>query len=304
MTEADTEHRSKEEVLSAIAEAAVELAQYASYANIVGAVGHNQMPIRKWSDEIFRLNHAYQEMLEAEEPARRAEPHWLVLKERDLLRQAIVRYGDRRRMGTVEPQELQQAIDDAFEAVDVPAAPSLIARAMAEIGYFDDARVGAGEKPVEQKPSVIGDGPWKWWAGTSDEWFTEGPFESREEAVIEATVQRLGEFKDSDGLWKLRFCLVEARQNPLRLADHLDVERMLEAAEDSLESSERVGELDDGPFFGCTPEQEKDLASRVASACDAWQQANSLRFDVKTFSHTRGEELVVVPRPDPDLSHE
>ncbi|WP_319413918.1 hypothetical protein [uncultured Cohaesibacter sp.] len=36
-------------------------------------------------------------------------------KERDLLRKAIVRYGDHSRMGTVEPMELQQAIDAAFE---------------------------------------------------------------------------------------------------------------------------------------------------------------------------------------------
>jgi hypothetical protein len=43
-----------------------------------------------------------------------------MLKQRDneirLLQQAIVRYGDHSRMGTVEPMELQQAIDRAFEA--------------------------------------------------------------------------------------------------------------------------------------------------------------------------------------------
>jgi uncharacterized protein (UPF0264 family) len=35
-------------------------------------------------------------------------------KERDLLRQAVVRYCDHSRMGTVEPMSLQQVIDDAF----------------------------------------------------------------------------------------------------------------------------------------------------------------------------------------------
>ncbi len=43
-----------------------------------------------------------------------------MIKDRDLeilrLQTAIVRYGDRSRMGTVEPMELQQAIDRAFEA--------------------------------------------------------------------------------------------------------------------------------------------------------------------------------------------
>lgn len=41
-----------------------------------------------------------------------------IVKERDLLRQAVVRYCDHRRMGTVEPPELQQVIDDAFAARD------------------------------------------------------------------------------------------------------------------------------------------------------------------------------------------
>lgn len=35
-----------------------------------------------------------------------------------LLRQALVKYGDRARMATVEPMELQQAIDRAFENVE------------------------------------------------------------------------------------------------------------------------------------------------------------------------------------------
>jgi len=37
-----------------------------------------------------------------------------------LLRIAIVRYGDHSRMGTVEPMELQQVIDDAFEKTPTP----------------------------------------------------------------------------------------------------------------------------------------------------------------------------------------
>lgn len=37
-------------------------------------------------------------------------------REIDLLRKAVVRYCDRSRMGTVEPMELQQVIDRAFQA--------------------------------------------------------------------------------------------------------------------------------------------------------------------------------------------
>jgi hypothetical protein len=51
---------------------------------------------------------AEREMAEATIAARDAA------KEIALLRQAVVRYCDHRRMGTVEPPELQRAIDDAF----------------------------------------------------------------------------------------------------------------------------------------------------------------------------------------------
>jgi hypothetical protein len=44
-------------ILTELSEAARELAQYASYAEIVGAIGHNRQPIRKWCDEVFRLSH-------------------------------------------------------------------------------------------------------------------------------------------------------------------------------------------------------------------------------------------------------
>ncbi|THV13765.1 hypothetical protein [Rhizobium rhizophilum] len=38
----------------------------------------------------------------------------------ELLRVALVRYGDRLRMSTVEPMALQQAIDAAFESTPSP----------------------------------------------------------------------------------------------------------------------------------------------------------------------------------------
>lgn len=49
-----------------------------------------------------------------------------VVEERDLLRQAVVRYCDHARMGTVEPMSVQQVIDDAF--ANYPLAPSLTDR--------------------------------------------------------------------------------------------------------------------------------------------------------------------------------
>jgi hypothetical protein len=43
------------ELLEKIANAGMELAQYASYAEIVGAIGYNREHIRKWCEEAFRL---------------------------------------------------------------------------------------------------------------------------------------------------------------------------------------------------------------------------------------------------------
>ncbi len=36
--------------------AATELADYASYAEIVGAIRHNRAAIRKWCDIVFEIN--------------------------------------------------------------------------------------------------------------------------------------------------------------------------------------------------------------------------------------------------------
>lgn len=52
-------------------EAALELAEYASYAEIVGGVRENREHIRKWCDEVFRINRAIDEVYpsaQVEEP--------------------------------------------------------------------------------------------------------------------------------------------------------------------------------------------------------------------------------------------
>jgi hypothetical protein len=137
---------------------------------------------------------------------------------------------------------------------------------------------------------------WKWWAGTNDEIMTYGPHDTREDAIREAQEDRVGEFQDGDGTWKIGCHVVEARQDPLRLADWVDVDDLLTRAEESLADSDRVGaEGDEGPWFECTPEQEKDLAERIQLACDDWQQVNGLVFTCQTFSASRNAEYVVVP---------
>lgn len=144
---------------------------------------------------------------------------------------------------------------------------------------------------------IVTEGAWQWWAGRSEEWFEVGPEATKEAIIQAATNDSLGE-TDDDGSWKLSFHIVEARQDPLRIADWLDLDALIERAEDNVADSDRVAsENDDGPWFECSPEQEKDLRQRVAQACDEWQAANGLAFKTATFSHTRNSEHVVVDVP-------
>ncbi|EKS29279.1 hypothetical protein [Afipia felis] len=143
---------------------------------------------------------------------------------------------------------------------------------------------------------MMGDTGWKWWAGTNDEVMTYGPHDTREDAIREAQEDRIGEFQEDDGTWKIGCHVVEARQDPLRLADWIDTDRLLERAEESLADSDRVGcDGDEGPWFACTPEQDRDLAERIKRACDEWQAQHGLVFTCRTFSASRNAEYVVVP---------
>lgn len=140
--------------------------------------------------------------------------------------------------------------------------------------------------------------PWQWWAGSDAELFTVGPEDTRDAIIQEAIGDQLGEFQCESGVRKFGFHIVEARQDPLRLADWIDFERMLESAEEHLAESDRTcSEYDDGPWFQYTPAQERDLHERIKRACDEWQTAHGLVFKCRTFSDTRGEEYVIVDHP-------
>lgn len=141
------------------------------------------------------------------------------------------------------------------------------------------------------------DAGWRWWGGYQEEWCVYGPYLTRNEVIVEAQEDALGEFQAEDGTWKIGVFICEARQDPLRLADWINIEDMLERAEAILCDSHRVGsEGDEGPFFDATPEQEIDLTERIKRACDEWQAAHGLVFTCKTFSASRNREHVVVPR--------
>ena len=143
--------------------------------------------------------------------------------------------------------------------------------------------------------------PWHWYAGRDEEVYQIGPCDTREQALAEAIADELGIFDDADGQTKLSIHLVEARKDPLRLATWIDIERMLEHAEEAIIESDLGCEHDNGPFFDAAPEQEADLKARIARACDEWQAAHAIRPTTWTFTHMRNHEHVVVPAVDQSL---
>lgn len=133
---------------------------------------------------------------------------------------------------------------------------------------------------------------WKWWAGHDEEWMQVGPCDTADQAVEEAVSDELGfDYDATSGFNKCTFYLCEARSDPLRLSDWIDVEDILERAEERISDSDRVGcEADEGPFFECTPEQKQELVDAVRDVVDRWQLSHDLKFSCLTFSHTRGGE--------------
>jgi hypothetical protein len=135
---------------------------------------------------------------------------------------------------------------------------------------------------------------WKWWSGSNEEWMEHGPCDTREQAIDEAR---------DDNPEAHGFYLVEARQDPLRLADWIDAEVMIDRAEEELGDSDRIGaEHDDGPWFVTTPAQANDLETRIKKACDEWQAAHELVFTTHSFSHMRNAECVVVTHPNREVT--
>lgn len=139
----------------------------------------------------------------------------------------------------------------------------------------------------------------KWYAGADEEYYTAGPYDTRDEAIREALDSLIGEFQDESGDWKVGFYLVQATKPSLRLSDWIkDADELMEYADERLGESDRVGaDGDDGPWFECTPEQEKDLEARIKKACDEWQSFHGLTFTCQTFAQMRGPEFLVLPHP-------
>lgn len=125
---------------------------------------------------------------------------------------------------------------------------------------------------------------WNWWAGSNGEFFEIGPCASREEAISCAVTK---------GLWEIVH-ICEAYTPPIQLADWIDVDGLLERADESVWDTLHRAEFDDGPVFDVTPEQATDLVQRVKQACHDWQTAHGLTFKVNTFQGSRNHEFITM----------
>lgn len=146
-------------------------------------------------------------------------------------------------------------------------------------------------------PPPFQEGKWQWWAGESeDSMMRIGPCATRDQVISEAVQGGLGEWlddsQDPPRRWN-KFTILEAKQDPLRMADWIDADTLLDRADEAVLDSDRAcREYDDGPFFDVTTEQEADLRCRLQRACDEWQIVHGLKFSANTFSASRNHEEI------------
>ena len=120
---------------------------------------------------------------------------------------------------------------------------------------------------------------WLWFSGSNDEHFS-GTHNTRDQAIAE--LDGFGGF------------IVEARQDPLRLADCIDAALILESAEDDAEQcSNEYGDR----IFSCSEDQLDDLQARLKTACDEWQSAHGIVFTPYCFTSTRNAEKIAPDAP-------
>lgn len=144
---------------------------------------------------------------------------------------------------------------------------------------------------------------WQWWAGDNEERYSVGPCATREEAIAEAIDADIGLEEAADGPVN-HLCLCEALIfPPQRLADYLDLERIIERAEEKADDKGLIDHEGDHRLFAASDDQLNDLAERLKRACDEWQQAHGLVFESLGFQCVRNEEagtfVKVAPRTEP-----
>lgn len=124
---------------------------------------------------------------------------------------------------------------------------------------------------------------WKWYAGPNEEFFSEGPFDTKDQA-ISAGADSFGE----------SFHILEAIKEPILLSNFIpDGGYLLEWAD---EAAMELGDPDSGdPIFDLPQDKVESLTTCVKEAVNRWQAEQGLVFMPWVFSHTRNEEYIELP---------
>ena len=107
-----------------------------------------------------------------------------------------------------------------------------------------------------------------WYSSNDDECWSGGPYDTREEAEVEAKANE-------------HRLIMQATKTPIRVSRFFDQADFIEQAEESLYD---LANEDGDPVLDFTPEVNLDLRARVRAAIDEWQVAHQLspvawRFD-------------------------
>ena len=121
---------------------------------------------------------------------------------------------------------------------------------------------------------------WEFWAGTSEEFYELGSFDTAEKAV--AAVKANGEGGH----------VIEARIQPVDLAEHFDVEEIFSGlAQGSL--SDLLSEFGEPDLFAdVTDGQITDLQDKLCDVVSAWQALHKIRIQGNVFSETRNHQEI------------
>lgn len=151
-------------------------------------------------------------------------------------------------------------------------------------------------------------GTWNWWAAfDGGEHFTIGPDSSREEVIVQAIADGVGEYTNDNENWRTSFTIAECCDNHVDLAVWFCVERFLSEAGERMDDN-ACGSDEDGerhPLEEIDDQDKADLQACIRSAIRHWQERKGLKLKSYWFKYMCNFEeidLALPPEGSSELS--